>query len=254
MATKARGKPTKARGKPTKARGKPTKARGKPTKARGEPTGVCVETGAKKVFASALEWPGWSRSGKTEQAALDALASYAPRYAVVPRMARIAFPARSADAIEVVERQQGSASTDFGIPAEIAKADARPTNAAEAKRLAALVTAAWALLDEVAATAPAELRKGPRGGGRDRDKMIGHVIEAEAAYARKLGIKHKPPAIDDIEAIEALREAIAAALSAPSEGSPLVPGGWPVRYAARRIAWHVLDHVWEMQDRSDTVG
>src|SRR5438067_302187 len=25
--------------------------------------------------------------------------------------------------------------------------------------------------------------------------------------------------------------------------------GWPVRYAARRMAWHVLDHAWEMEDR-----
>ncbi len=31
------------------------------------------------------------------------------------------------------------------------------------------------------AAAPASLRKGPRGGGRDRDKMIGHVIEADHA-------------------------------------------------------------------------
>jgi hypothetical protein len=24
------------------------------------------------------------------------------------------------------------------------------------------------------------------------------------------------------------------------------------RYAARRIAWHVLEHAWEMQDRADS--
>ncbi|HEX9540240.1 MAG TPA: hypothetical protein VGA04_18930, partial [Streptosporangiaceae bacterium] len=110
----------------------------------------------------------------------------------------------------------------------------------------------WATFDEVAAASPAELRKGPRGGGRDRDKLVDHVIGAETAYARKLGVKLKQPAIDDIAAIEALREAIAAVVGAPSGGSPVVPSGWTTRYAARRIAWHVLEHAWEMQDRAES--
>ncbi len=115
-----------------------------------------------------------------------------------------------------------------------------------------LLTAAWATFDEVAAASPAELRKGPRGGGRDRDKIIEHVIGGETAYARKLGVRLKQPAIDDIAAIEELREAIAAVVGAPSDGSPVLPDGWTTRYAARRIAWHVLEHAWEMQDRADS--
>jgi hypothetical protein len=98
----------------------------------------------------------------------------------------------------------------------------------------------------------AELRKGPRGGGRDRDKLIDHVIGAETAYARKLGVKPKQPAIDDIAAIEELREAITAVVGAPSDGSPVLPDGWTTPYAARRIAWHVLEHAWEMQDRAES--
>ena len=43
-----------------------------------------------------------------------------------------------------------------------------------------------------------------------------------------------------------LREAIAAVVGGPSDGSPVVPNGWTTRYAARRIAWHVLEHAWEM--------
>ncbi len=62
----------------------------------------------------------------------------------------------------------------------------------------------------------------------------------------------KRPAIDDIAAIEELREAIAAAVGAPSDGSPALQGGWTTRYAARRIAWHVLEHAWEMQDRAES--
>jgi len=55
---------------------------------------------------------------------------------------------------------------------------------AAARRLVGLVTATWATFDEVAAASPAELRKGPRGGGRDRDKLVDHVIGAETAFAR----------------------------------------------------------------------
>jgi hypothetical protein len=133
-----------------------------------------------------------------------------------------------------------------------AEADRATVTPATARRLVGLVTAAWATFDEVAAASPAELRKGPRGGGRDRDKLIEHVIGAETAYARKLGIKLKQPAIDDIAAIEELRQAIAAVVAAPSDSSPAVPTGWTARYAARRIAWHVLEHAWEMQDRAES--
>jgi hypothetical protein len=107
------------------------------------------------------------------------------------------------------------------------------------------------VLDNVAKTSPAELRKGPRGGGRDRDKMLQHVISAEAAYARKIGVKHKEPALGDAAAIRALRDDIVAVLRAARSGDPLRDNGWPARYAARRIAWHVLDHAWEMEDRRE---
>jgi hypothetical protein len=116
------------------------------------------------------------------------------------------------------------------------------------------MAAAWAILDRVAKGSPAELRKGPRGGGRDRDKMLRHVLEAEAAYARVLGIKHPPPDLGDRKAIKALRDELAETLRRASDGSPLGPKGWPPRYAIRRITWHVLDHAWEMQDRADPDG
>jgi hypothetical protein len=218
---------------------------------RAKPTPVCLEVGEKKIFAAALEWPGWCRAGKTEEAALEALAAYAERYAVVAERAGVRFPKTVADSFDVVERMRGNATTDFGAPGAIAKADRQPTTAAAAKRIAALVTGAWTVFDEVAAASPAKLRKGPRGGGRDRDKMIGHVLEAEASYARMVDIKQKPPLIDDIAGIETLREALATLFAARSDGKPPKERGWPVRYAARRVAWHVLDHAWEMQDRAE---
>jgi hypothetical protein len=218
---------------------------------------VCLEVTPKQTVASALDWPGWCRADRDEGAALGALASYAGRYARVAGQAGVSFPATVA--FDVAERVPGGPPTAFAAPecrrpfpqvtAETERATVTP---ASARRLAGLVTAAWAILDQVAAASPAELRKGPRGGGRDRDKLIEHVIGAETAYARKLGVKRRQPAIDDIAAIEELRGAIAAVVAAPSDGSPVVPNGWATRYAARRIAWHVLEHAWEMQDRAQS--
>jgi len=213
-----------------------------------KPIPVYIESGAKKVFACAIDFPGWCRSGKDEEAALEALASYAPRYAEVAKRAKAAFPSKAVE-LEVVERVKGKGATDFGVPHEIPKADAEPLTARQAARQVELMRAAWAVLDKVAKAAPAELRKGPRGGGRDRDKMLGHVFGAEAGYARQLGIRHPEPELDDTRAIKALRDDLAEALRGASDGSPLRPKGWPPRYAFRRISWHVLDHAWEMQDR-----
>ena len=140
------------------------------------------------------------------------------------------------------------------MPGEIAKLDTKPLSAAEGKQLASLVKAAWAVYDEVVAGAPAELRKGPRGGGRDRDKMADHVRDAEGAYVTKLGLGLKPPPRTDRRATTAFRAAIIDALQKPSNGKAPVEKGWPQRYAARRIAWHALDHAWEMQDRSVPSG
>lgn len=204
-------------------------------------TRVALEVGKTKVFASALDWPGWARSGKDEGSALDALRAFASRYALVARAAGVDF---AANQLRVVERLPGSATTEFGAPGEIAASDRDLPDAAETKRIAALVEAAWRELERIAAISPQELRKGPRGGGRDRDKMLDHVLGAESAYGRQIGVKHPQPAFDDQAAIATLRKDIVAALLNLRAGVK-----WPPRYAARRIAWHVLDHAWEMEDR-----
>ena len=215
--------------------------------ARGRTIAVTVETGAKKVFASALDWPGWSRSGKTEEAALAALSTYADRYAAVATEAGQAFGPRDYD---VVEHTDGGSGTDFGVPSSITDLDHRAVDNAEAERQARLVEAAWLVLDRIAATAPAELRKGPRGGGRDRDKMLAHVFESDWYYAREIGIRLPQPAATDRAAIDAMRTAMLDGLRQSSDGSPLAGRKWTPRYAARRVAWHSLDHAWEMEDRS----
>jgi len=212
---------------------------------------VVIEVAPKRTFASAIDWPGWCRSGRTPEAALEALAAYAERYAPVAAEAGLRLPrARGVDAFTVIEEAEGDATTVFGAPSIPAAIEMRPAGAAAVGRAATLLPAAWKFLDDVAAASPAELRKGPRGGGRDRDKMIDHVLGAERAYASKLGVQVRQPSRDDIAAIRAMRESLLAVIRADRTGEPVRERGWPPRYAARRIAWHALDHAWEMQDRS----
>lgn len=211
---------------------------------------VSVEASPKKAFASAVDWPGWSRSGKTVELALEALAAYGERYALVVGQAGLDFAVSTATDLEVVDRVPGGAGTEFGVPSVVIELDRRPTTAADARRLADLVRAAWTVFGSVVAGAPAELRKGPRGGGRDRDKVVGHVVESDWGYAREMGLRiaqHDPM---DRAAVKAEREAILELLRQPSDGSPIAGRRWTARYAARRIAWHALDHAWEIEDRS----
>lgn len=213
---------------------------------------VTIEHTSKKTFATAADWPGWSRSGKTEELALAALATYAPRYAVVAAAdVRPFATGATVDDLAIVERLPGSAGTDYGVPSRPTEHDARPTDADEAARLAGLVEAAWALFDRTAVAAPEELRKGPRGGGRSTSKVVAHVMDADRAYANEMGIKVREFAPDDRAAVEAMRLASLYLLRAARDGLPLAGRRWPARYAAHRIAWHALDHAWEIEDRTE---
>ena len=216
-------------------------------------TRVVLEIGNSKVFASAVDWPGWCRAGRGEEGALDALATYSTRYREVVEAAGVSFAAAEGD-LEVIERLPGNMTTDFGAPGVVAAADREDLEPLQAKRLGLLVTASWTVLDRVVAVTPDELRKGPRGGGRDRDGMVAHCVASDAAYAGQMGIRLREPAPDDSAAIEACRAAMLEVLRQPSDGSPLAGRKWPARYAARRIAWHTLDHAWEIQDKSDSAG
>jgi hypothetical protein len=215
---------------------------------RAKPTAVYLEVGKKRVFASALQFPGWTRAGKNEEAALAALAAYAPRYAAVAAAAGIPFDPRPAFAVE--DRVPGGATTDFGAPEFPAPSDSRPLSKADAERMATLVEASWSVLDSVTVSAPAALRKGPRGGGRDRDKMYDHVLGAEVMYVRKLGVRSPEIEVGQKKAIARHRAAVAAALRGATGPPDPDEKRWLPRYTARRIAWHVLDHAWEMEDRS----
>lgn len=207
-------------------------------------TRIYLELGPKKVFACSLDWPGWCRIGRSEETAIGTLMDYAPRYRVIAERAGLPFDPEEP---VVVERVRGGTTTDFGAIEAQPDADGAPVDAATAQRDVALLRAAWALFDEAATTSPEELRKGPRGGGRDRTKMVAHVTEAERAYARKLGVRYPP--YKSVADRDAMREELAVLLARPWQGPWDHP--WTPRYALRRIAWHVIDHLWEMQDRRD---
>lgn len=212
---------------------------------------VYVEQGKRRTFAAAADWPGWCRAGKDEEAALAALVAYIPRYAEAVGQAGLAFPADAAARLEIVERLPGSATTDFGAPGSIAAGDERPVDVDETGRLSALVSGAWRVFDRVVSAAPASLRKGPRGGGRDRDAIVDHVLGAEVAYARLLGAgKLTQPDQHDLAAVDVFRNNILNGLEGAVGSGRVAEAKWPVRYAARRVAWHVLDHAWEIEDRS----
>jgi len=208
---------------------------------------VFIEAGTKRVFASALDWPGWARGAKNEELAVAALADYLPRY--LPIVAIAGYPAPDG-VISITERHQGLAkNADFGALGEIAPSETQPLPVLAAARLTALLSAAWDAFDGTAAAAPAQLRKGPRGGGRDTAQIINHVLGAEEIFARKMGLPRDKASEIAADAGAVLRKRIVAALRDPVN---LVtpPTGWPPRTAVRRMAWHVLDHLWEIEDKS----
>lgn len=219
-------------------------------------TPVYLQEGRSRVFACALDWPGWCRRAKTAEAALEALADYAARYAPVVERAGYPLPAGVADRFEVVETIPAVpapkfSGPDFGVIDIASTRDSEPVHATDARRLADIVEAAWAYFEDVVAGAPQSLRKGPRGGGRDRGAIYEHVVGADAAYARKIGLRREHP--NDAAAVAVLHADMVSALRAARAGEPMTAPplkGWSPRYAARRIAWHALDHAWEIEDRS----
>jgi hypothetical protein len=226
-----------------------------------KPIEVFVESGKKRTFAGAVDWPGWCRAGRDEAGVLQALVDYGPRYGHVLRGRVLEgwgldfqIPGYVAD-LAVVERQAGNSTTDFGAPAIVLDRDGAAADGSDFRRWRGILAACWQAFDDaVEQAAGRELRKGPRGGGRDLGKIVDHVLEADRAYLARLNWKHKRQPGNPAEALEQTRRAILAALEVVERGA--LPergprGGviWPARYFVRRVAWHVLDHAWEVEDR-----
>jgi hypothetical protein len=229
------------------------------------PVEAYVEATTKRAFAGAIDWPGWCRAGRDEEAALEALFERGPRFASVLEGSRVRFtaPARPAT-LKVVERLEGDATTDFGAPSIAPSRDASAIDRRWLTRNERILRACWVAFDHAVEGVHGELAKGPRGGGRQVDAIVDHVVGAEGSYLRM--IAGRPPAYregaaaPDAEAIAAREEERAAVLEGleralvdgiPEKG-PRGGARWTARYFVRRAAWHVLDHAWEIEDRSSS--
>ena len=222
---------------------------------------VYLETGEKRTFAGALDWPGWCRSGRDEASALQALLDYGPRYARVlstnGKMKEFEFQTPTdVSSFVVVERIKGNAATDFGAPNLAPAQDAKPVDEKELARFQSILKACWRAFDATVRSAEGkELRKGPRGGGRELEGVVRHVLGADGSYLSSLSGKvAQDEAADLSEEMKRTRKAILQGLKAAAHGE--IPergprGGirWTPRYFVRRSAWHVLDHAWEIEDR-----
>lgn len=215
------------------------------------PIRVVVEVGpkGKKAVAVAPDWPGLSRGATTEAAAIDRLRANLPRYAAVTRLAGMEAAFANRTDIEVIERYRGTGSTDFwGISFAFSSIDLQALSGDALERELLLMQACWALFDEVRSRVSAELRRGPRGGGRDRDPIVRHTFAAELDWAKGIGVHTSLDAMLTTEGVRAHRSAYCAAIRALHVQGKLAHT-WPLRYLIRHTAFHTLDHAWEMEDK-----
>ncbi len=217
---------------------------------------VTLEIGSKdkRVVAVAPDWPGLERGAKTEEAATARLQAYLPRYAPVANLAGMGAQFAAITTVKVVERYRGTGSTDFwGVSFAFSDSDRQVMSSAELERELTLLQACWTFFDEVRSRVSAELQKGPRGGGRDRDRIVRHTLGAEQDMAAKLGLRTPDGAMLTGEGLQVYRDAYCNAIRAfHAEGK--MARTWPLRYLIRHTAYHTLDHAWEMEDKDLTVG
>ncbi|HEV2405834.1 MAG TPA: hypothetical protein VGR88_10285 [Ktedonobacterales bacterium] len=206
----------------------------------------------KRVVAVAPDWPGLERGAKTEEAAIARLQAYLPRYAPVAKLAGMDARFAVSGAIAVVERYPGVGSTDFwGISFAFSQSDQQAVSSAGLERDLTLMQACWAFFDAVRSRVSAELRKGPRGGGRDRDRIVRHTLVTEQEWATKLGVRAPEGALLTDDGLRAHRDTYVNAIRAfHAQGQPA--RSWPLRYLIRHTAFHTLDHAWEMEDKDLT--
>jgi hypothetical protein len=229
---------------------------------------VTLEIGpkGKKVVAVAPDWPGLERGATTGEAAIERLLSYIPRYAPVAKLAGMEaefatgttnMTSRPVD-VDVVETYPGTGSTDFwGISFAFSSIDQGAMSGDALERELALMRACWAFFDDVRYRVSAEMQKGPRGGGRDRDRIVRHVLFTEQDWAKGVGVLTPEEAqqamLTDggLDALNAYRDEYCNAIRAAHSENKMARK-WPLRYLIRHTAFHTLDHAWEMEDKDLT--
>ena len=223
------------------------------------PVRTVIERGpkGKKSVAVAIDWPGWSRGARSPDGAVEVLETYRERYRPVAALAGMASAFDAAGALEIVEDHVGTGSTDFwGISYAPASTEEGPMSEDEFDRAIALLRACWQFFDGVAGRVSPELRKGPRGGGRDRDRIIRHTIRTESEdFAKQVGLRIPEEGALAPDALPKYREAYVEALRAYNAGMvERRMRSWTLPFLIRHSAFHTLDHAWEMEDKDLSGG
>jgi hypothetical protein len=221
------------------------------------PVRTVIEHGTKdkRSVAFSLDWPGWSRGAKSAELALGTLESYRERYRPIADLAGMTSEFNAAGPLEIVEDRVGTGSTDFwGISFSPSSTEQGPMGDADLERKLTLLRACWTFFDGVAERVSPEMRAGPRGGGRDRDRIISHVIRVESQdFAKQVGLRIPENAALEPGALRPYREDYVAAMRAYNAGEvePRMRR-WTLPFLIRHSAFHTLDHAWEMEDKDLT--
>ncbi len=223
-----------------------------------DPMRVTLEIGpkGKKVVVVAPDWPGFERGAKTGEKAIERLRAYIPRYLQVAKLAEMDAEFDTIKNVDVVEQYPGTGSTDFwGISFAFSSIDKQDMTGDELERELTLMQACWAFFDDVRWRVSAELQKGPRGGGRDRDRIVHHTFAAEQDWAKGIGVFTPDDAMLTDEGLKAHREAYYHAIRAYHAQGKWAGNmaKWPLRFLIRHTAFHTMDHAWEMEDKDLTV-
>ncbi len=218
------------------------------------PVRVVVQHGPrdKKVAAFAIDWPGWSRGARTGPEAVEVLAAYRDRYRPVAALAGLGDEFDAAGDLELVEDHVGVGSTDFwGISFAPSSFEQEPMGADELERKISLLEASWRYFDDVAARVSAEMQKGPRGGGRNRDEIVRHALGWERAdLAKRVGVVVDPIVPPTPDGFSSHRDEFVAALRTYNAEGRMARGrNWTIGLLIRHTAYHALDHAWEMEDK-----
>ena len=221
------------------------------------PMRVTLEIGPKgtKMVAVAPDWPGLERGAKTGEQAIEKLRAYLRRYSQVAKLAAMNAAFDTIQNLEVVEEYPGTGSTDFwGISFAFSSIDKQGIAGDELERELKLMQACWTFFDDVRRRVSAEMQKGPRGGGRDRDHIVRHTLAAEQDWAKGVGVLTPDDAMLTDEELKAYRAAYCQAIREYHSQGKMAGNvaKWPLRFLIRHTAFHTLDHAWEMEDKDLT--
>ncbi len=215
---------------------------------------VMLEIGPKgnKVVAVAPDWPGLERGAKTREVAIEQLLACLPRYTKVAQLAGLEAAFATVTTLDVIEEYPGTGSTDFwGISFAFSDIDRQQMSDAELDRELRLMQAGWAFFDEVRSRVSAEMQKGPRGGGRNRDQIVSHTFGTERDWAKKVRVITPQGVMLTIGGLQAHRETYVDAIRAFHRRGEMART-WPLRYLIRHTAYHTVNHAWEMEDKDLT--